>query len=60
MTPAHNQGTWITSCLDAVQVLLVHHLEDDTYAITDDGGVYLSDKATLTLLLKQLSGREDP
>lgn len=48
-----------SACADLTRVLVVRHVQDDTYAIYEDGEVSLSDKASLTLLLKQLSGRED-
>lgn len=62
MNPAQDHGKWVptTLCPNMKQLLLVQHVQDDTFSISDDGGVYLSDGATLTLLLKQLSGREDP
>lgn len=41
-----------------IRVLEVRHLYGDTFAIFEDGGVSLSDKATLISLLKHLKGRE--
>ena len=42
------------SCAEATRVLVFEHVQDDTYMIHEDGGAYLSDKATLTMLLKRL------
>lgn len=40
------------------RALLVRHVQGDTYVIDDEGDLSLSDGATLTLLLKQLTGRD--
>jgi hypothetical protein len=56
--PEHSLWTGV-DC-DPIRVLFVHHIGGDTFAIEENGDVSLSDGATLTLLLKQLSGREDP
>ena len=50
----------MSTCVDATRVLVLEHVQDDTYIIREGEEVSLSDRATLTLLLKQLSGREDP
>lgn len=47
-------------CKDSVRVLVMKHVQGDTYAIFEDGGVYLSDGAALKMLLQQLSGRSSP
>jgi hypothetical protein len=52
--------TLITPCKGAVRVLVMHHIQDDTYAISEDGEVSLSGKADLIQLLNQLSGRDHP
>ena len=62
MNPYQDEQPWTlvhSACVDSTRVLVVRHLQDDTYAIYEEGEVSLSDKASLTLLLKQLSGRED-
>jgi hypothetical protein len=46
-------------CAGAVRVLLLHHVQDNTYAISEDGEVSLSGRADLIQLLNQLSGRDD-
>jgi hypothetical protein len=48
--PPHHEG--------ATRVLVMRHVQGDTYAVYEDGEVSLSDGANLILLLKQLSGRE--
>lgn len=40
------------------RALLVRHVQGDTYVIDDEGDLSLADGATLTLLLKQLTGRD--
>lgn len=45
---------------DHVRVLFVQHLSDDTFVIEENGDISLSDGATLTLLLKQVTGRDTP
>lgn len=45
------------ACTGPIRVLELRHVQGDTYAILEDGGVYLSDGATLKMLLEQLSGR---
>ena len=47
-------------CAGAVRVLVLHHIKDDTYAISEDGEVSLSGGADLIQLLNQLSGRDNP
>jgi hypothetical protein len=42
---------------DATRVLVLQHVQDDTYVIIDDGEVSLSNSETLKLLLQQLIGR---
>lgn len=48
----------VKACAEATRVLVLQHVGDDTYAIMEDGGVSLSDSATLVSLLQQLTGRE--
>lgn len=48
------------SCEDPLRVVVIQHIQDDTYSIQENGDVSLYDKASLTLLLKQLSGRDHP
>lgn len=60
MSPGSDWTRMVSSCDDAVRVLELHHVEGDTFAVLEDGGMSLSDKANLILMLKQLSGREDP
>jgi hypothetical protein len=63
MNPASDNHPWTrmkASCPKPVRVLELHHVHGDTYAIFEDGGVYLSDGATLKTLLEQLSGRGNP
>jgi hypothetical protein len=60
MTNPYSQNPWALAVdpdKDAVRVLVMHHVQDDTYAIFEDGEVSLSDGANLILLLEQLSGR---
>lgn len=52
--------TRMLACADATRILVLQHVRDDTYAIMEDGGVSLSDSATLVSLLQQLTGRESP
>jgi hypothetical protein len=48
--PPHQAG--------ATRVLVMRHVQGDTYVVYEDGEVSLSDGANLILLLKQLSGRD--
>jgi hypothetical protein len=48
----------LSACVDAARVLVLGHVQGDTYVIREGEEVSLSDGATLTLLLKQLSGRD--
>lgn len=48
----------MSACVDAARVLVLRHVQGDTYVIREGEEVSLSDGATLTLLLKQLSGRD--
>lgn len=58
----HYYGDWTLTgaCEDAVRVLVFRHVQDDTYAIFEEGEVSLSGRADLILFLQQLSGREFP
>jgi len=61
MNQGHQDDSWtriMSACTGPIRVLEVQHLGSDTYAIFENGGVSLSDGASLTLLLKQLEGRE--
>jgi hypothetical protein len=51
----------LPTCVGGVaRVLFLQHVQGDTFVIQEEEEVSLSDGATLTLMLKQLSGREDP
>jgi hypothetical protein len=61
VNPAPDDGTRSeVACHRPLRVLVMQHVQDDTYAVIENGDVSLSDKASLTLLLKQLSGRDHP
>jgi hypothetical protein len=61
MNPAQDPWTRVLPhCAGTTRVLVMRHVQDDTYAVYEDGEVSLSDSANLILLLKQLSGREIP
>jgi hypothetical protein len=64
MNPAsrgEGSWTWIQgACTGPVRFLELQHVQDDTYVIIENGGVSLSDKASLTLLLEELRGRDNP
>jgi hypothetical protein len=59
MNPAQDPWTRVPPHQAGVtRVLVMRHVQDDTYAVYEDGEVSLSDGANLILLLKQLSGRD--
>ncbi len=61
MKPEHDMS-WSrveAACTGPIRLLHIQHLYGDTYAIDENGGVSLSDKAHLIELLKQLTGREE-
>jgi hypothetical protein len=61
MNPAQDPWTRVLPPqVGVTRVLVMRHVQDDTYAVYEDGEVSLSDGANLILLLKQLSGREIP
>lgn len=60
MNPTPDRTRGETACHRPLRVLVMQHVQDDTYAVIENGDVSLSDKASLTLLLKQLSGRDHP
>lgn len=47
----------LSDCLDATRVLVLSYVNQDTYAIHEDGEVSLVNRETLTLLLQQILGR---
>jgi len=61
VNPTPDDGTRSeVACRRPLRVLVMQHVQDDTYAVIENGDVSLRDKASLTLLLKQLSGRDHP
>jgi hypothetical protein len=54
-----DQGTRVllSACVDAARVLVFTHVQDDTFAIIEEGEVSLSSSEGLKQLLQQLSGR---
>jgi hypothetical protein len=59
MKDDHDPWTWVeTASTHPARVLYLYHIQGDTFLIEEDGGVSLSDGATLKRLLEQLSGRE--
>ena len=60
MNPTPNGTRGEVACRHPLRVLVMQHVQDDTYAVIENGDVSLRDKASLTLLLKQLSGRDHP
>lgn len=56
-----DQDPWtrvLSACVDATRVLVVTHVQGDTYAIMEEGEVSLSDSETLKRLLEQLKQKE--
>jgi hypothetical protein len=47
-------------CMDATRVLVLQHLQDDTYVIIEGGEVSLSSGETLREMINDLSGRSTP
>jgi hypothetical protein len=46
--------------MDATRVLVLQHLQDDTYVIIEGGEVSLSSGETLREMINDLSGRSTP
>jgi len=47
----------LSACMDATRVLVLQHVQDDTYVIIEEGEVSLSSGETLREMIKDLSGR---
>lgn len=59
MTNSFDPWTRVTSaCVDPARVLVLHHVQGDTYMIEEGEEVSLSDRETLVKLIEQLSGKE--
>lgn len=58
--PPHDPQTRVVSaCVGATRVLVLTHVQGDTFAIMEGGEVSLSSSETLKQLLQQLSGRKE-